>query len=161
MKDKTKGFKPKPIDVDKIDLEKMKEKTADLPGLLEYAHSIGGFSVQPTEQGVIKGQARQAMQEQTQMQLDQIFEQMTLLAKQARELKQRADVSIQIYGASISFQPVIGKHYYLYEKADGSKSLSLISPEEWGHKMPFKKFVSEVKLLADHTWQIVRSGSQK
>ena len=151
-----KSHKPKPIDVDSIDLEKMKEKTADLPGLLEYAHSIGGFSIQPTKQGVIKGKAMQAMQEQTQMQLDQIFEQMSLLAKQARDLKNRADVSAQIYEASINFQPVIGNHYFLYEKKDGMKMLSLVSPEEWGENMPFKEFISEVKLLADHTWQVVR-----
>ena len=148
---------PKPIDVDKIDLEKLKEKTADLPGLLEYAHSVGGFSIVPTKQGVIKGKARQAMQEQTQMQLDQIFEQMSLLAKQARELKNRAEVSAQIYEADINFQPVIGSHYYLYEKKDGSKSLSLVSPVEWGERMPFKKFISEVKLLADHTWKVVEN----
>lgn len=154
---KNKSNKPRPIDVDNIDLDKLKEKTADLPGLLEYAHSVGGFSIAPTKQGVIKGQARNAMAEQTQMQLDQIFEQMQLLAKQARELKERVDISDQIYQASISFKPVIGSCYYLYEKKDGSKSLSLIAPEEWGKKMPFEKFISKVKLLADHTWKVIDS----
>lgn len=145
---------PTPIDVDQIDLEKLKEKTTDLPGLLEYAHSVGGFAIAPTDQGVIKGNARKAMQEQTQMQMDQIYEQMTLLAKQARELKKRADVSAMIYEAQMSFQPVIGKSYYLYEKEDGKKNLSLIAPEEWGDKKPFKEFIAKVSLLADHTWKV-------
>ena len=148
---------PQAIDVNQIDLVKMKEKTVDLPGLLEYAHSVGGFSVVPTEQGVIKGKAMQAMSEQTQMHLDQIFEQMQLLAKQAKNLKDRAQVSAMIYEADISFQPVIGHTYYVYEKKDGKTLLSMVSPEEWGEPSPFKKFINEVKLLADHTWQIVNN----
>lgn len=146
---------PKPIDVDSIDLEKLKEKTADLPSLLEYAHSVGGFSVTPTNEGAIKGNARKAMEEQTQMQLDQIFEQMSLLAKQAREIKKRADVSVQIYEAKMSFKPIIGNTYYLYEKNDNTKSLSIVSPEEWGENLPFKSFIAQVKLLADHTWKVI------
>lgn len=148
--------KAKEIDVDKIDLDKMKEKTTDIPGLLEYAHSVGGFSVVPTKEGQIKSQALQAMGEQTQMQLDQIFEQMQLLAKQAKDLKERADVSAQIYDAQMSFKPVIGKVYYLYLKKDGKNVLSLVSPEEWGSSHPYKEFVSAVKLLADHTWQVIK-----
>ena len=146
---------PKPIDVDSIDLDKLKEKTADLPSLLEYAHSVGGFSVVPTDEEAIKSSARMAMAEQTQMQLDQIFEQMSLLASQARELKKRADVSTQIYDAHMSFKPLVGKTYYLYEKNDGTRSLSIVSPEEWGEKLPFKNFIAEVKLLADHTWKVI------
>ncbi|MBJ01145.1 MAG: hypothetical protein CME67_07925 [Halobacteriovoraceae bacterium] len=146
---------PKPIEVNSIDLDKLKEKTADLPSLLEYAHSVGGFSVAPTNEGAIKGNARMAMEEQTQMQLDQIFEQMSLLAKQAREIKKRADVSVQIYEAKMSFKPIVGKNYYLYEKSDNTKSLSIVSPEEWGEKLPFKSFIAKVKLLADHTWKVI------
>ena len=156
----TKAKKPKPIDVDQIDLERMKQKTTDLPGLLEYAHSLGGFSIVPTEQGVIKGKALQAMGEQTQMQLDMIFEQMKVLAKQAKNLKERAEVSEKIYKADINFQPIIGEHYFLYSKKDGKNLLSLISPEEWKGKMPFKAFIAEVRLLADHTWQIIKENSE-
>ena len=31
--------------------------------------------------------------------------------------------------------------------------LSLISSKEWGKNGPFKKFISAVQLLADHTWK--------
>lgn len=148
--------KPKPINIDAIDLDQMKKKTSDLPSLLEYAHSVGGFSITPSKQGVIKGSALKAMGEQTQMQLDQIFEQMQLLAKQAKELKDRADVSEQIYTAHMSFKPVIGNCYYLYTKKDDSKILSLVSPDDWGSTMPFKQFEAKVKLLADHTWQVIK-----
>lgn len=149
--------KPKPIDVDQIDLERLKEKTADLPGLIEYAHSVGGFSIVPTEQGVIKGKAMQAMKEQSQMQLDNILEQMKVLAKQAQEVKDRVDVSNQIYEADIKFEPVIGQTYHLYEKENGDKTLSLIGPHEWGRSGKNLRFISSVRLLADHTWKVVES----
>ena len=160
-KKKDRDYQPKEIDVNNIDLEKMKEKTADLPALLEYAHSIGGFSVVPTEQGVIKGKAMQAMGEQTQMQLDQIFEQMQLLAKQAKTLKDRAEISTLIYEADINFQPVIGHTYYVYEKKNGKTLLSMIGPEEWGDSLPFNSFLNKVTLLADHTWKIIEDSEKE
>ncbi len=124
--------KPKAINVDQIDMDLMKERTTDLPGLIEYAHSIGGFSIVPTEQGVIKGQAMNAMKEQTEMHMNQIYEQMQLLAEQASKLKRRAEISFDIYDADMRFKPVMGKVYYLYEKKDSSKALTMVSPEEWG-----------------------------
>lgn len=150
--------KPKEIDVSKIDLDLLKRKTADLPGLIEFAHSLGGFSVVPTEQGVIKGKAIQAMSEQTQMQLDMILEQMRLLAKQAKRLKDRIDVSTDVYKAKIPFQPIIGTHYYMYVLENEDLVLSLVGPEEWGSKEPMGEFAAEVKLLADHTWEVIRQG---
>ena len=147
--------KPKEINVDEIDLDLMKERTTDLPGLIEFAHTIGGFSVVPNEQGEIKGNAMIAMKEQTEMHMSQIYEQMQLLAKQAAKLKRRAEVSFEIYDADMRFKPVMGKIYFLYEKKDNKKILSMVSPKEWGNSMPFEKFLAEVKLLADHTWEII------
>ena len=86
------------------------------------------------------------------VQLDQIRQQIELLAKQAQELRKRKELSLMIYDARLSFQPVIGQTYYMYEKKDGNHLLSLVSPKEWGGSGPFKQFISAVKLLADHTW---------
>lgn len=147
------------INVEEIDLELMKERTTDLPGLIEYAHNIGGFSIVPTKEGAIKGSAMKAMKEQTEMQMHQIYEQMQLLAEQATKLKDRAEISLDIYDAEMRFQPVIGQTYYLYEKKDGKKLLSMVNPEEWGTSMPFKKAIAKVKLLADHTWNVEESFS--
>lgn len=153
--DKKNKTKPKEINVDEIDLDLMKERTTDLPGLIEYAHNVGGFSIAPTKQGVIKGSAMKAMQEQTDLQMGQIYEQMQLLAKQAAKLKERAEVSSEIYNAEIRFKPVIGKTYFLYEKKDKKKILSMIAPEEWSDQSPFEKLIARVKLLADHTWEVI------
>lgn len=149
--------KPVPVDIDKIDLDLLKLKTADMPSLLEYAHSVGGFAIVPTEQGKIKSHARTAMIEQTDEQMSLIYEQMKTLAKQVQEIKKRVYISDLIYTADIPFTPVIGKTYFLYEKEDQKRFLSLISPEEWKEKIADKTFIAEIRLNADHTWKILRS----
>ena len=151
--------KPVPIDVDKIDLDKLKEKTTDIPSLIEYAHSIGSFSIVPTEQGAIKGRALKAMEQQTGKQMEQIYEQMKLLAEQAKTIQDRTSISLDIYDAAVGFEPLIGETYYLYEKNSGEKLLSLVSPDEWGEKLPFKSYIATVALLADHTWDIIEKNA--
>jgi hypothetical protein len=124
--------------------------------VLPYAASVSGAVIRPTEEGMIRHKALTAMEEQTQMQLEQIRKQIELLALQAQEIHKRRELSLLIYGARINFSPVIGQVYYLYEKKDASHMLSLVSPKEWGGGAgPFKSFVAAVKLLADHTWMEV------
>lgn len=149
--------KPKPVDISEIDLDLMKLKTADMPALLEYAHNVGGFAIAPTDQGQIKGHARQAMMEQTQDQLQMIYQQMKTLAEQVKDIKTRVHISDLIYQADLPFTPVIGKNYFLYQRKSGGQFLSLLSPEDWKEKMGDKTFLAEVKLNADHTWKVIRS----
>lgn len=120
--------------------------------VLPYSSSVAGALVKPNEEGVIKHKALTAMEEQTNMQLQQIRKQIELLALQAQEIQKRKELSLMIYNARLSFKPNIGQTYYLYEKNNGDHLLSLVSPKEWGPNGPFKKFVAGVKLLADHTW---------
>ncbi len=121
--------------------------------VLPYASSVGSVAIRPTKEGVIKHKALSAMEEQTEMQLDQIRAQIELLAKQATEIRKRRELSLVVYGAKLTFKPQIGQTYHLYEKNDGSHLLSLVAPEEWGGSGPFKQFVASVRLLADHTWR--------
>lgn len=123
--------------------------------VLPYAASVSGAVIRPTEEGVIKHKALTAMEEQTNMQLEQIRKQIELLALQAQEIQKRKELSMMIYGAKLQFKPNIGQIYYLYEKKDDSYMLSLVAPKEWGGAGPFKKFVAAVQLLADHTWKEV------
>lgn len=120
--------------------------------VLPYSASVAGAVIKANEEGMIKHKALTAMEEQTNMQLQQIRKQIELLALQAQEIQKRKELSLMIYNARLSFKPNIGQVYFLYEKNDGSHMLSLVSPKEWGANGPFKKFVASVKLLADHTW---------
>jgi len=149
--------KPEAIDESKIDLSALKEKIADLPALMEYAHSVGGFAIVPTKEGHIKSRAMQAMREQTSDQLEIIYEQMKTLALQAKKLRERVDLSHQIYDAQMNFEPEIGGEYYLYEKGDGKKIISLIAPEEWRDSKGYQKCLAKIRMLSDHTWKILKS----
>jgi hypothetical protein len=121
--------------------------------VLPYATSVGSVAIRKTEEGMIRHQALQAMDEQTNMQLDQIRQQVELLAAQAREIQRRKELSFMIYESKLSFVPVIGHQYHLYEQANGQHLLSMIGPYEWGRSgMPYERHVAQVKLLADHTW---------
>lgn len=123
--------------------------------VLPYSASVAGAVVKPNEEGVIRHKALTAMEEQTNMQLDQIRKQIELLALQAQEIHKRKELSMVIYNARLSFKPDIGQTYYLYEKQDEDHIISLISPKDWGGTMPYKKFIAAVQLLADHTWKEV------
>jgi hypothetical protein len=121
--------------------------------VMPYSTSVSGAVIKATEEGVIRHKALTAMEEQTNMQLNQIRKQIELLAIQAQEIQMRKELSMIIYNAKLSFVPVIGHIYYLYQKADDTHTLSLISSKEYGGGAgPYKKFIAPVKLLADHTW---------
>ncbi|RMG83200.1 MAG: DUF2452 domain-containing protein [Bacteroidetes bacterium] len=137
-----------------------KDKITETPHTLPYAHHVGSAKIKPVDKGKLKHRAHTAMEEQTKAQLSQIYEQMELLAKQAERIKQRMDISNIIYNADINFEPLIGHIYHLYKKADGSFVLSMIARNEWGKKCPYESFVASVKLLADHTWEVVEGDLQ-
>lgn len=123
--------------------------------VMPYASAAGSVAIKPTKEGVIKHKALSAMEEQTNMHLNQIKEQIELLARQAQEIRKRRELSLLIYEAKLSFKPQIGQVYHLYLRRDDTHILSLVAPTEWGGSGPFKQFVSSVQLLADHTWKEV------
>lgn len=135
-----------PIDEDNI---------TENPHSLTYGHHRGSLPIKPTKQGQIKSKALSAMEHQTDIQLLQIKEQMELLAQQANKIQKRVDVSEHIYSAEMRFEPLINHVYHLYQKDNGTHILSMIAENDWGRKgCPFH-FVATVRLLADHTWDVL------
>lgn len=137
-----------PIDADKV---------AESPHMLPYAHTVGGSVVKPIDKGKVRGQAVSAMYEQTDMQLDQIRQQIELLASQANAIRKRVEISERIYLAQMNFKPLISHIYHLYRRDNGEEILSMIAPGEWGRNNPLE-FIATVKLLADHTWEIMEDN---
>ncbi len=134
-----------------------KDKIAENPHMLPYAHTVGGVVIRPMDRGRTKGLAVQAMYEQADGQMDQIREQIELLAAQAKKIQDRVAISEDIYLAEMNFKPLIGHTYHLYTKADETtKVLSMVGPYQWGRKKPYT-FIATVKLLADHTWEVMES----
>lgn len=140
-----------PIDPDKI---------TENPHSLEYAHHAGSALIKPEDQGKLKGRALEAMDHQTDMQLNQIYEQMQLLAEQAKKLNARKQVSEFIYQAEMRFEPFIYHTYHLYQRDNKSFVLSLVGPDQWGRTKQSFEFIATVKLLADHTWDILAQNPE-
>ena len=138
-----------------------KDKITENPGTLPYAHTVGGAVIEPSKKGVIKNKSIAAMEQQTNRQLKQLYDQMKVLAEQAKALQNRAEISRQIYESEMGFEPVIGHTYHLYiRKSEGKYVLSMIGPDEWGKSKPYD-YVSKVSLLADHTWEILEENAQE
>lgn len=140
-----------PIDPDKI---------TENPHSLEYPHHAGSALVKPEDKGKIKGRALSAMEHQTDMQLGQIYEQMQLLAEQAKKLNDRKSISEFIYMAEMRFEPLINHVYHLYTKENGDYLLSLIAPNQWGRSKNNFTFIATVRLLADHTWDVLEKSPE-
>jgi hypothetical protein len=135
-----------PIDPDSI---------SENPHTLTYGHHRGSLPVIPTEQGQIKSKALSSMEHQTDIQMLQIKQQMELLAQQAAKIQKRVDVSKQIYSAEMRFEPLINHLYHLYQREDERYLLSMIGPNDWGRKNCPYTFIASVRLLADHTWDVI------
>ena len=135
------------------------DKVAENPGLLPYAHTAGGAVIKPDDMGKVKGRSMLAMRQQTDRQMNQLYEQMEVLARQAKLIAERKEISERIYEAAMGFEPIISETYYLYEKEDGSDLMSLVAPEEWGRSFKYSRYLAKVKLLADHTWEVEYNDS--
>jgi hypothetical protein len=151
-----KDKEPKETFYNPIDPDKITENPHNLP----YAHHVGSGLVKPEDQGKLKGRALNAMEHQTDMQLDQIYQQMQLLADQAKKLQHRKVISERIYTAEMRFEPLINHIYHLYKKDTGKFLLSLIAPDQWGRSKNNFTFIATVKLLADHTWEVIDKGEE-
>ena len=63
-----------------------------------------------------------------------------------------------IYDSQITFKPIIGKNYYLYEDPLGKRFLSLIEPDEWGANNKIKlSFLGTYKQDVNLKWTPVTS----
>jgi len=133
-----------PIDLDKI---------AEDANLLPYGSSVSAPAFKAVEILKNKSLDVNAMEMQTDMQLDQIKEQIELLAAQATKIQMRKELSANIYNAEMGFKPEINHNYFLYKRDNGSNVLSMIAPSEW-RNCPYE-FMNKVLLLADHTWDLV------
>lgn len=136
------------------EIEQLKIKSTEIPGLVEFAHHAGSAPIRPNNSDQIKNRALKAMHEQTHRELNILYQQMETAAKQVKLIRERMQFSQLVYDAEIRFQPLVGESYYLYEKLTGEYLLSLVAPQEWGKDIPFKSCVAKVILLSDHTWEI-------
>ena len=80
---------------------------------------------------------------------------MDVFNREHQEIKERIEkmydeynTSIMVWESKISFEPIVGKSYFLYIFAE-ELTLSLIGPDEWNRG---KDFVGEFLLNSDNKW---------
>ena len=80
-----------------------------------------------------------------------IAEQMLALRKQAEEILASAKDNADLHRAACAFTRRPGQVYHLYERPDGRRYFSMLSPDDWG--TPPHTFVGSFRLQSDMSWQ--------
>ena len=83
-----------------------------------------------------------------------IMELVTVLQRQADEVRQRLDITDLVHAAKYSFQIYHGQCYWLaYDRWHGGTILTQTGPAEWTTTAPdYYEYVCRVKWLGDYTW---------
>lgn len=121
--------------------------------------SVGSVPIKPEDKGKIRANAVEAMHHYAQQEMDMLRKQADLIMQQVREIEDRLKISEQIYQSEMRFTPVVNQIYHLYEKGDHF-AISLIAPNEWGRSKTQMKHVATIRLLGDHSWQVINKSSE-
>lgn len=119
---------------------------------------IGSPPIKAEDRNLIKTNAVEAMHHYAKQEIEMLRRQADLIMQQVREIEERMKISEQIYQSDLRYQPVVNQVYHLYEKGD-HYTLSLIAPDEWGRGKRMK-YIASVKLLGDHSWQVIAKGEE-
>lgn len=89
-----------------------------------------------------------------QQEYDRIMELVTVLEKQAQQIKRRLEVTDAVHEAVYQFQPVMGNVYWLvWERRKQHTLLTQHGPNDWSSSAPEDyEYVAQVKYMGDHTW---------
>jgi hypothetical protein len=120
--------------------------------------SVGSVPIKPEDKGKIRANAVEAMHHYAQQEMDMLRKQADLIMQQVREIEDRLKISEQIYQSEMRFTPVVNQIYHLYEKGDHF-AISLIAPNEWGRSKTQMKHVATIRLLGDHSWQVINKSN--
>jgi hypothetical protein len=119
-----------------------------------YATSTLGpkFDLVPVERqkDIMRNHARIYAQQE----YDRIMELVTVLQRQADDIKRRLDITDSIHSAEYQFQPVMGNSYWLVWETQKQKTLLVMTgPTEWNTGIPpGYEYIMQVKYMGDHTW---------
>jgi hypothetical protein len=76
------------------------------------------------------------------------------IMEQANEIFDNVAFTKEIYGYGFRFDPIADQVYYIYERENGERFVSLIAPKEWGKGYTLKHIYS-AKFCIDDTWEKV------
>jgi len=89
-----------------------------------------------------------------QQEYDRIMELVSVLQKQADDIKRRLDVTDLVYAAEYQFRVVLGQCYWLAFDTRLQKTiLTSHGPNDWSSGKPVNyDYMCQVKYMGDHTW---------
>lgn len=109
--------------------------------LRSYPTNVGAPSFNLPDMSKIKNQSAKKMYE--------VFDRERLeLLEKAEKLYEEYNTSMMVWESKISFEPIIGGKYHLYD-FNGEKTLSLIAPSEWNKA---NDFIASFVLNHDNKW---------
>lgn len=108
--------------------------------ILPYASNVGAPAIEPNDVSAWKNRGINRVNHHLKNQYDNLKEEYDKMT----DLYRWNDI---IYGAKISFEPVIGEIYHLY-KDKNRVILSLISPDEWN-----KEYLGSFRLNVSQIWE--------
>lgn len=114
--------------------------------------TVSSPQIVATDKGKIRANAVESMIQHAQQQMEMLKKQAQLIMDQVAEIETRVKLSEEIYAADMSFEPVVGQVYHLYERENGKKFLSIVGPKEWGRTKADLIHLATVRLLADKSW---------
>lgn len=123
-----------------------------------YATEAGGpkFDLIPVEKqkDIMVNVARLHAQQE----YDRIMELVTILQKQAEELKRRLDITDMVHKAKYDFQTYHGNTYWLlFDSKINNTRLTLMGPNDWCTGKPESyQYICKVKWMGDYTWLEVK-----
>jgi hypothetical protein len=95
-----------------------------------------------------------------QQEYDRIMELVSVLQKQADEIKRRLEVTDMVYAAHYEFQIVMGHCYWLvFDTRKQRMILTSHGPGDWSTGKPLNyEYMCQVKYMGDHTWLEIKEN---
>jgi hypothetical protein len=89
-----------------------------------------------------------------QQEYDRIMELVSVLERQAQQIKRRLEITDAVHAAEYQFQIAHGKNYWLvYDSRKNINRLCMRGPEGWSSGSPEDyQYIAQVQWLGDHSW---------
>ena len=81
-----------------------------------------------------------------------VADQIRVLQAEARKILEEANQDQDLHHVQCNFKKIPGHIYHLYQKADGRRYFSMLSPDDWKGKSPHQ-FLGSFFLGADMSWR--------
>ena len=109
--------------------------------LKQYPTNLGAPKFDLPNVGLAKTESSKKMLDVFERERDEIL-------GKIQKLYEEYNDSVTVWESKISFEPIVGKTYHLYEFETG-KTLSIISPTEWNNS---QYFIGSFVLSSDRKW---------